>query len=46
MKNIPKIRKQSLDDRFANDSVMRERMHQIADMRGRVIPICCSLDEV
>ena len=42
----PSNRKQSLDERFANDPVMRERMHQIADMRDRLIASGCSLDEV
>ena len=42
----PSIRQQSLDERFANDPVMRERMHQIADMRDRLIASGCSLDEV
>ena len=40
------IRKQSLDERFANDPIMRERMHQIADMRDQLIASGCSLDEV
>lgn len=42
----PSVRKQSLDERFANDPVMRERMHQIADMRDQLIANGCSLDEV
>jgi hypothetical protein len=42
----PPIRKQTLDERFANDPVMRERMHQIADMREQMIACGCSLDEV
>jgi len=39
-------RQASLDERFANDPVMRERMHQIADMRDQLIASGCSLDEV
>jgi hypothetical protein len=42
----PPIRRQTLDERFANDPVMRERMHQIADMRDELIASGCSLDEV
>ena len=42
----PPVRKQSLDERFARDPVMRERMHQIADMRDQMIASGCSLDEV
>ena len=42
----PSIRKQSLDERLANDPIMRERMHQIADMRDQLIASGCSLDEV
>jgi hypothetical protein len=42
----PFTRKQSLDERFAQDPIMRERMHQIADMRDRLIASGCSLDEV
>lgn len=42
----PPIRKQSLDERFAHDPIMRERMHQIADMRDQLIASGCSLDEV
>jgi hypothetical protein len=42
----PLIRKQTLDERFANDPVMRERMHHIADMRDQMIARGCSLDEV
>jgi hypothetical protein len=42
----PPIRKQSLDERFADDPVMRERMHQIADMRDELIASGCPLDEV
>lgn len=36
----------SLDDRFANDPILRQRMHQIADMRDERIAQGCSLDEV
>lgn len=39
-------RKQSLDQRFAKDPMMRERMHQIADMRDQLISSGSSLDEV
>jgi hypothetical protein len=42
----PSNHKQSLDERFANDPIMRERMHQIADMRDELIASGCSLDEV
>jgi hypothetical protein len=35
-----------LDERFAQDPIMRERMHQIADMRDQMIANGCSLDEV
>jgi hypothetical protein len=42
----PPIRKRTLDERFAKDPVMRERMHQIADMRDELIARGCSLDEV
>lgn len=36
----------SLDERFADDPVMRERLHQIADMRERLLAEGASLDEV
>ena len=36
----------SLDERFADDPVMRERLHQIADMRDRMLAQGVSLDEV
>jgi hypothetical protein len=39
-------RKQTLDERFAKDPIMRERMHQIADMRDQLIASGCLLDEV
>jgi hypothetical protein len=42
----PPIRKQTLDERFAKDPIMRERMHQIADTRDEMIASGCSLDEV
>jgi hypothetical protein len=42
----PPIRRQTLDERFANDPVMRERMHHIADMRDQMMASGCSLDEV
>ena len=42
----PPIGKQTLEERFAKDPIMRERMHQIADMRDQLIASGCSLDEV
>lgn len=39
-------RKQSLDERLADDPIMRERIHQIADMRDELMAKGCSLDEV
>jgi hypothetical protein len=36
----------SLDERFADDPVMQERLHQIADMRDRMLAEGVSLDEV
>lgn len=36
----------SLDERFADDPVLRERLHQIADMRERLLAEGASLDEV
>jgi hypothetical protein len=36
----------SLDERFADDPVMRERLHQMADMRERLLAEGASLDEV
>jgi hypothetical protein len=42
----PPIGEQTLDERFANDPVMRERMHRIADLRDQMIASGCSLDEV
>jgi hypothetical protein len=42
----PLTRKQTLDERFAKDPIMRQRMHQIADMRDELIASGCSLDEV
>jgi hypothetical protein len=36
----------SLDERFADDPLMRERLHQIADLRGRLLAEGASLDEV
>ena len=39
-------RPDSLDERFADDPVMRERLHQIADMRDRLLAEGASLDEV
>jgi len=43
---LPTVRNQSLDERFAHDPLMRERMHQIADQRDQLIASGCSLDEV
>ena len=42
----PKDRTQSLDQRLANDPYLRERIHQIADMREELLAQGCSLDEV
>jgi len=42
----PSSHKQSLDERLANDPILRERMHQIADMRDQLMASGCSLDEV
>ena len=42
----PKPRTQSLDERLAKDPWMRERMHQIADMREEMIARGCTMDEV
>jgi len=39
-------RPDSLDERFADDPVMRERLHQIADLRDRMLAQGVSLDEV
>lgn len=39
-------RPNSLDERFADDPVMRERLHQIADLRDRLLAEGVSLDEV
>ena len=36
----------SLDERFADDPVMRERLHQIGDMRDRLLAEGVGLDEV
>ena len=36
----------SLDERFADDPQLRERLHQIADMRERLLAEGASLDEV
>lgn len=36
----------SLDERFAEDPVMRKRLHEIADMRDRMMAEGVSLDEV
>lgn len=42
----PSVRVQSLDERFAHDPMLRERLHQIADTRDELIASGCSLDEV
>jgi len=42
----PKDRTQSLDQRLANEPYLRERMHQIADMREELLAQGCGLDEV
>ena len=42
----PKPRVKSLDDRFASDPELAERIHQIADTRDELIAQGCSLDEV
>ena len=45
-RNRPKNRKQSLDQRLANDPELTERIHQIADMRDEMLARGCSLDEI
>ena len=42
----PKNRAQSLDQRLANDPILAERIHQIADMRDELLAQGCTLDEV
>lgn len=42
----PKNRTESLDQRLASDPALRERMHQIADMRDELLAQGCRLDEV
>ena len=42
----PKARNQSLDERLAKDPRMRERIHQIADLRDEMIARGCTMDEV
>jgi hypothetical protein len=37
---------QSLDQRFANDPLMRQRLLQIADMRDELLAQGASLDEI
>jgi hypothetical protein len=37
---------QSLDERFAKDPLLRQRLHQIADLRDELIASGVSLDEV
>lgn len=43
---LAKPRNQTLDQRLASDPKLRERMHEIADMRDELIAQGCSLDEV
>ena len=42
----PSVRVQSLDDRFAHDPILRERLHHVADTRDELIASGGSLDEV
>jgi hypothetical protein len=42
----PSVRVQSLDERFADDPLLRERLHHIADTRDELIASGCALDEV
>ena len=42
----PSVPKASLDARFADDPVLRQRLHQIADLRDELIARGCTLDEV
>ena len=42
----PSLPKQSLDERFAQDPIMRQRLHQIADLRDELLANGCLLDEV
>jgi hypothetical protein len=39
-------RARSLDDRFADDPKLRERFHQIADLRDELLAQGLSMDEV
>lgn len=39
-------RGKTLDERFASDPQLSERIHQIADMRDELIAQGCSMDEV
>ncbi len=39
-------RTKTLDERFASDPQLSERMHQIADLRDELIAQGCSMDEV
>jgi len=41
-----KPRAKTLDERFASDPQLSERIHQIADMRDELIAQGCSMDEV
>jgi|ERR1044071_926738 hypothetical protein len=41
-----KPRGKTLDERFASDPQLSERIHQIADMRDELIGQGCSMDEV
>lgn len=42
----PSVAEQSLDERFAKDPLLRQRLHQIADLRDELIASGVSLDEV
>jgi hypothetical protein len=41
-----KRRAKTLDERFASDPQLSERIHQIADIRDELIAQGCSMDEV
>jgi hypothetical protein len=45
-RSLPKNRTQSLDQRLANDPILAERMHEIADLRDELLAQGCTLDEV
>ena len=42
----PKRRSKTLDERLSSDPELKERVHQIADLRDELIAQGCSLDEV